>query len=619
MQFECEADDVTSVVGPIGCKCYPECNVPQCDLPNAFDAVDVCTFRLQRLDNSARMAVLKNSDTAIGDMSAACDFISTHGSGSDVQAGISASACAGHEALQRGHRLFGLSPDTVATLSYGIYQSALDVDQGLVSSYESKQDALIGKIADADLGDDFRQGLQELRDDVSAEMQKLDAEIQKNADRITEAEASILELHAEQLQDRGFMLYLKEELVDTTAALGKRVDLANVRMDGLDARVSTLNVSTISAVEYLADRLTYLNSSLLQEVQDLRDETDARITTLNATTLARFASVEARLDDIEKRFDADGPGFDINRDERMGKEGACAPYILLQKVLMAGPMPIPVLVKLQATATIAIDVETSQAFNAEFSFDQFFGIEEAFVQHSSTEGTTVDLVWADGEPEVTKKLELEGGVAANVTVKLGPVLTFEILGVKLELEAMLRARLLAEAAISRDEDSACISGDLTADLGLVAGGGLKVPNLANPAKLAGEACSIAVGLVCDKLSVILERPEVACAWRAITGSENDPCTDLEAGCERLQKSLQEFMPNFLGEPNFVLAEWSTLYEFGSSTSELEWCDADPDSFLNAPRTRPINNQAVGGGGNPGPAALTRVQGDSISVTNRRTV
>ena len=79
------------------------------------------------------------------------------------------------------------------------------------------------------------------------------------------------------------------------------------------------------------------------------------------------------------------------------------------------------------------------------------------------------------------------------------------------------------------------------------------------------------------------------------------------------------MPKFLGDPNFVLAEWSTLYEFGSSTSELEWCDADPDSFPNAPRTRPINNQAVGGGGNPGPAALTRVQGDSISVTNRRTI
>ena len=230
---------------------------------------------------------------------------------------------------------------------------------------------------------------------------------------------------------------------------------------------------------------------------------------------------------------------------------------------MAGPMPIPVLVKLQATATIAIDVETSHAFNAEFSIDQFFGIDVAFVEHSSTKGTTLDLVWADGEPEVNKELALGGEVVANVTVKLGPVLTFEILGVELELEAMLRARLLTEAALA--DDSNCISGELTADLGLVIGGGLSLPNLVNPAKLAGEACEFAAGLMC----AVASRPEVSCAWRAITGSVGGSCEDFRAGCEKLQASLQEFMPGSLGDSNFQVAEWSTLFEFGSSQMDAE--------------------------------------------------
>ena len=88
-------------------------------------------------------------------------------------------------------------------------------------------------------------------------------------------------------------------------------------------------------------------------------------------------------------------------EDMADENDACHPWIPIHKVLMAGPIPIPIKVSVQLVAEMMVDVTASSGFELSFQYNQFFGLEHAFVQHKACSnknnecGTTMDISWAD--------------------------------------------------------------------------------------------------------------------------------------------------------------------------------------------------------------------------------
>ena len=106
-----------------------------------------------------------------------------------------------------------------------------------------------------------------------------------------------------------------------------------------------------------------------------------------------------------------------------------------------------------------------------------------------------------------KTVELQQlDVHANLTVRIGPVITVEIAGVQLELEPMIFTELVSKLAVNNsDEDSVGVDAELLTELGLELEADVHFPCI-SPACLAGGACDTALNLA----KGVLESDAVSC-------------------------------------------------------------------------------------------------------------
>jgi len=222
----------------------------------------------------------------------------------------------------------------------------------------------------------------------------------------------------------------------------------------------------------------------------------------------------------------------------------CRPARLMKKMVMAGPVPIIIVVFAQMVGEATFDASLRGTFTADFTYDQFIGFNKLSVGIEN--GRLIKSVELASRPTISKSFSAAAGGSVVASVKVGAKVTAIINGatlianpyIKLIITGRFHARTqssllqnTAEVAVQDKAKTGCQPGAaLTGDLEVAAVVGSAPPSASEVAKVA---CAAIVGHMCNTPGARAAN----CLAKSLLNV--DPCAKAGEACDSVAKEIAE--------------------------------------------------------------------------------
>jgi len=240
------------------------------------------------------------------------------------------------------------------------------------------------------------------------------------------------------------------------------------------------------------------------------------------------------------------------------------PVSLIQKMYMAGALPIIIVVRVTTVAYVEFEADAEAAGNLSISYtnDEALEIKAARITFSPKNGTlTPEIDFAKNlHTNIVPELTISAAVSLKGTVRVGPELEVEVNGVPFQFFPSAHFELTGKLSVL----NSCLSGSIVGGVGLYSGMGAGIPAWAeSPGSLIDQACTTGLAIACQA------GKGINCAVKAAT--KEDMCKTAKDKCSKLAKEVDVLIPGlkkpsvaYLSVP-VVEVKRSVLLEFATSS------------------------------------------------------